>query len=156
MTCAKAAVSVPPGFLGLSGRLLGLTDAEFDCLEDRLALAAELVSRLYDCGLGEALESLLAAHAVDQSTDGETLLLGLGPAAQATGRSIMIGWLLGRFASGEFAQGAGMDVGSPSVMSAKAYRQSLVWWLIGATPMGVRQPGKAPWTLPPRVGNGAA
>jgi hypothetical protein len=133
----------------LSAWLLGFSDSQSAAFAGRKELAAMLVQRLVADGRDGALEELWAAFRAAGQGDAGHVLATLSAEAQSVAQTILAAWLLGRYLSFETAGDTGLrDTG---VMGAAAYRQSLVWQLIGATPMGVPQPGTDVWATAPQV-----
>jgi hypothetical protein len=134
----------------LSAWLLGLPDTWSGMFAQRNELARALLRNLLADGQGAALQELQNGfHAAGQAADAAEVLATLDDVARLVARTIMAAWLLGRYLPPETG---GPDEGVyADVMGPEVYRQSLVWHLIGATPMGVPQDGTNPWAGPPRV-----
>lgn len=134
----------------LSAWLLGLPDTWSVMFAQRGELARALLRQLLADGQGAALQELQDGfQTAGQAADAAEVLATLDDVARLVARTIMAAWLLGRYLPPETR---GPDEGvHADVMGPEVYRQSLVWHLIGATPMGVPQDGINPWAGPPRV-----
>lgn len=134
----------------LSAWLLGLPDTWSAMFAQRSELARALLRHLLADGHGAALQALQDGfHTAGQAADAAEVLATLDDAARLVARTIMAAWLLGRYLP---CEAGGPDEGvHAGVMGPEVYRQSLVWHLIGATPMGVPQDGTNPWASPPWV-----
>ncbi len=134
----------------LSVWLLGLPDSWSIKFAQRHELARALLSQLIAQGQGAALQDLQDRfEAVGQTADAADVLVTMDDATRSVARTIMAAWLLGRYLA--FETGQLDEPAHASVMGPDAYRQSLVWHLIGATPMGVPQEGTYPWAARPQV-----
>lgn len=134
----------------LSAWLLGLPDPWSIMFAQRDELTHALLQHLLADGHGTALRELHDGFdAAGEAADVAEVLAALNDSANHVARAIMAAWLLGRYLPSE-AQYRDGDAHA-YVMGPEAYRQSLVWHLIGATPMGIPQQGHQPWAEPPTV-----
>jgi hypothetical protein len=134
----------------LSAWLLGLPDSWSIMFAQRGELADALLKHLIAEGHHADLQDLQDRfETVGQTADAAAVLATLDDSTRSIARTIMVAWLLGRYLA--FETGQLSESVHASVMGPEAYRQSLVWHLIGATPMGVPQDGTDPWAAPPRV-----
>jgi hypothetical protein len=143
-------------FLRLSEMLTG-----FDRIE---LLATGMVEPYYDelngvIGAREVGALLAAAEAVDDAAASEDEIEAgvrsrildddrFGPVA----RNIITMWYLGNWSQlpREWRNSYGaMSLDYDRVISAKAYREGLVWPAAGTHPMGAKQPGFGSWSAPP-------
>ncbi|MDP5278681.1 hypothetical protein Q9Q95_07075 [Sphingomonas sp. DG1-23] len=134
--------------LPLSAWLLGFPESSSTMFANRRELAETLLRRLLADGRGAPLQELQDRFHAARKVDAAEVLATLGCAARSVAQTIMAAWLLGRYLPFETEDCTGSV--QAGVMGAEAYRQSLVWHLIGATPMGVPQGGPNSWALPPR------
>jgi hypothetical protein len=143
-------------FLRLSEMLTGFTRVEL--------LGTGMVEAYYDeliavIGAREVGALLAAAQAVDRVSGSDDEIdaairsrilddARFGPVA----RNVITMWYLGNWNQlpREWRNQFGaMSLDYDRVVSAKAYREGLVWPAAGTHPMGAKQPGYASWSVPP-------
>ncbi len=133
-------------FVELSALLTGFEPAELEStgmVRPYLALLTELVG-------DEIVGELLAA-----STD-EIAHLWKHPCHGPLCRNLIVLWYLGQWdqlpMEWRTAYGAHPDDVS-RIVSAEAYKEGLVWPVMGSHPPGAKQPGYGSWALPPGTGS---
>ncbi|HYG46731.1 MAG TPA: hypothetical protein VD846_02220 [Allosphingosinicella sp.] len=150
MTAVPPSLAEIEAFAGLSRLLVGADRSLLPDQGDSAGLAATYLDWARRAGAGPLAMLTEAATASASAGEFEGRLRRLPEEAQWLGRSIALAWLLGRWFE-PAALRAASDGAPPRsvVISAEAYRGSLVWPMIGATPMGVPAPEPFGWDREP-------
>ncbi|MFC9330115.1 hypothetical protein [Kitasatospora sp. NPDC057015] len=132
--------------------------------DEFLHLSAELtgfgVEELSATGLAETYRALVEGadpHALDRLRSAVARTAGHPPdfpdeAVRELARTLVQLWYLGSLPGPPPGQGAPAPAGLPTVVSARAYAEGLVWRTFGARAPGTAAPGHGSWSLPPDTG----
>lgn len=138
------------GFADLSARLTGFSTAEL--------AGTGMVEGYLDTLLGIVGEDNVAALLGAANPEGGHNVRDLladsrfGPLC----RNIIVMWYLGQWDQlpADWRASFGANASDVSnVVSARAYREGLVWPTIGSHPQAAKQPGFGSWALPPGTGS---